>query len=69
VSQAIHVAAALGISDLNMLVGPGGQKRNVQGYRALLAAADLTLTAVIDTGSSVFVLEAQPCVPQQSSSK
>jgi hypothetical protein len=47
----------------------GWSGANVDEYRALLAATDLMLTSVIDARSSVFVLEAQPCVPQQSSSK
>jgi O-methyltransferase domain/Dimerisation domain len=45
-------------SDLNMLVGPGGQERTLEQYRALLAAADLHLTQAVPTGTAAYVLEA-----------
>jgi hypothetical protein len=46
------------VLDLVMLVMPGGRERTQDEYRALLAAADLTLTRVIPTDSAVSVLEA-----------
>lgn len=47
-------------SDLNMLVGPGGQERTVDEYRQLLEAAGLVLTDVTETGTPVFVIAATP---------
>ncbi len=47
-------------SDLNMLVGPGGQERTVAEYAALFEAAGFALTRVVETGTSVFVIEAAP---------
>lgn len=47
-------------SDLNMLVSPGGQERTLEEYGALLAAAGFSLTAAIETGTPVFVIEATP---------
>ena len=46
-------------SDLNMLVGPGGQERTADEYRALLTAAGWTLTRVVPTASPMMVLEAR----------
>jgi hypothetical protein len=45
-------------SDLNMLVGPGGQERSLEEYRALFAAADLRLTRAVPTGTAAYVIEA-----------
>jgi len=45
-------------SDLNMLVGPGGQERTVEAYRALFEAAGYQLARVVPTASPVIVLEA-----------
>jgi hypothetical protein len=47
-------------SDLNMLVGPGGQERTREEYEALLRAAGLRLTRVVPTRSEVSVIEAVP---------
>jgi hypothetical protein len=55
--------ARVAFSDLNMLVAPGGRERTLEQYRVLLAAADLTLTAAIPTGTTTFVLEARPSLP------
>ena len=48
------------LSDLNMLVSPGGQERTETEYRALLAAAGFTLTRVISTRSRISLIEAAP---------
>ena len=50
------VRAAL--SDLNMLVGPGGQERTLEEYGALLRQAGFMLSAAIETGTAVYVIEA-----------
>jgi hypothetical protein len=46
-------------SDLNMLVMPGGRERTEEEYAALLAAAGLRLTRVVDTGTRMSVVEAR----------
>jgi hypothetical protein len=46
-------------SDLNMLVMPGGRERTKEEYAALLAAAGLVLTGVVDTDSRMSVIEAR----------
>ena len=46
------------ILDMIMLVGPGGQERTEEEYRALLDKADLRLTRVVPTESAVSVVEA-----------
>jgi hypothetical protein len=43
-----------------MLVGPGGQERTEEEYRALLEKAKLRLTRVVPTPSAVSVVEAVP---------
>ena len=48
------------LSDLNMLVSPGGQERTEPEYRALYAAAGFTLTSVIPTRSRINVIEGTP---------
>jgi cyclopropane fatty-acyl-phospholipid synthase-like methyltransferase len=45
-------------SDLNMLVGPGGQERTLEEYRALFSAAGLRLTRAVPTGTAAYVIEA-----------
>ncbi|HET8989006.1 MAG TPA: methyltransferase [Humibacillus sp.] len=50
-----ELAAAL--SDLNMLVMPGGRERTAQEFAALFAAAGLRLARVIDTPTEVVILE------------
>ena len=47
-------------SDLNMLVGPGGQERTLDEYRGLFEAAGLSLTGATETGTPVFVIEGTP---------
>jgi O-methyltransferase len=47
-------------SDLNMLVGPGGQERTLEEYGALFAASGFELTGATETGTFVFVIEAVP---------
>jgi O-methyltransferase len=47
-------------SDLNMLVGPGGQERTETEYAALLNAAGFHLGRIVPTDSDVSVLEALP---------
>jgi hypothetical protein len=44
--------------DMMMLVGPGGQERTEQEYRALLKKAGLRLSRVVPTDSAVSVVEA-----------
>jgi hypothetical protein len=48
------------LSDLNMLVGPGGQERTEAEYRALYTAADFALTRVIPTPSRMSILVGVP---------
>jgi hypothetical protein len=47
------------LSDLNMLVAPGGRERTRGQYAALLAEAGLRLHDVLPTRTDVFVLEAR----------
>jgi SAM-dependent methyltransferase len=47
-------------SDLNMLVMPGGQERELAEYGSLLDAAGFTLGRAVPTGTDVFVIEALP---------
>ena len=46
--------------DLMMLVGPGGQERTAEEYRALLTKADFRMTRVVPTTSDVSIVEAVP---------
>jgi len=46
--------------DIMMLVGPGGQERTEQEYRALLDKAKFRLNRVVPTASAVSVVEAVP---------
>ena len=48
------------LSDLNMLVSPGGQERTEAEYRALYAAAGFELTRVIPTRSRISLIEGEP---------
>ena len=48
------------LSDLNMLVSPGGQERTEAEYRALYAAAGFELTCVIPTRSRISLIEGSP---------
>jgi hypothetical protein len=45
------------LSDLNMLVMPGGRERTTEEYSALFAAAGLRLARVLETPTEVVVLE------------
>ena len=54
-----NLGAAGKFSDLNMLVSPGGRERTLPEYERLFAAAGLTLTACVDTGSIFKRLEAE----------
>lgn len=47
-------------ADLNMLVVTGGRERTEAEFRALLAAAGLHLTRVVETIAMLSVLEARP---------
>ena len=47
------------LSDLNMLVGPGGRERTVAEYAALLAAAGYQLVGETPTAIDVSVIEAR----------
>ena len=48
------------LSDLNMLVGPGGRERTIEEFEDLLAGGRFRLSQVIATGSAMRVLEAVP---------
>jgi hypothetical protein len=48
------------LSDINMLVGPGGQERTAAEYTTLLATAGFRLTACIGTPSASDVITALP---------
>jgi O-methyltransferase domain len=48
------------LSDLNMLISPGGQERTEAGYRALYAAAGFTPTRVIPTRSRIALSRVPP---------
>ena len=44
--------------DINMMVGPGGQERTREEFRALFARAGLRLARVIPTACPLSILEA-----------
>jgi hypothetical protein len=48
------------LSDLNMLVGPGGQERTEAEYRTLYTAAGFELTRVIPTKSRMSLIAGMP---------
>jgi hypothetical protein len=50
----------IALTDLNMLVGPGGRERTGLEYAALLDRADLELTRIIPTAGDVSLVEARP---------
>jgi hypothetical protein len=52
-------ALPIAMSDLNMLVSPGGQERTASEYEAVLAAGGLRLTRVVPTASDVSLVEAR----------
>ena len=51
------------ITDLHMLVGPGGRERTVDEYHALFEAADYRLVGATATATELYVLEAEPVKP------
>jgi hypothetical protein len=48
------------LSDLNMLVGPGGMERTIEEFDDLLGRGGFRLSQVIATGSAMRVIEAVP---------
>jgi O-methyltransferase domain/Dimerisation domain len=48
------------LSDLNMLVGPGGRERTIEEFDDLLEQGGFRLRQVVATGSPMRVLEAAP---------
>jgi hypothetical protein len=48
------------LTDLSMLVGPGGQERTEAEYRALYRAAGFALTQVIPTQSRMSLIVGVP---------
>jgi hypothetical protein len=48
------------MSDVNMLVGPGGQERTEDAYRTLLAQAGFRLTRIVTLRSGKSIIEAVP---------
>ncbi len=48
------------LSDLNMLVGPGGKERTLDEFAALFGSAAYRLVAVTPTPSGMHVIEAAP---------
>jgi len=49
------------MSDLNMLLGPGGRERSAEEYDALLRATGFELKSVIPTDATVAILSAEAC--------
>ena len=48
------------LSDLNMLVSPGGQERTREEYGVLLAGAGFRLTSIIPAGGDTQIVESVP---------
>ena len=48
------------LSDLNMLVGPGGQERTIEEFESLLEAVGYELVGTTPTDSGMFVIEGAP---------
>jgi hypothetical protein len=48
------------ISDLNMLVSPGGQERTIAEFAALLAAAGFRLERIVEVDARLSVIEGVP---------
>jgi predicted O-methyltransferase YrrM len=48
------------LSDLNMLVGPGGRERTIEEFQDLLEGGGFRLSQVVATGSAMKVLESVP---------
>jgi O-methyltransferase/methyltransferase family protein len=57
------------LSDLMMLVNPGGRERTLQEYETLLAGAGLRLTGVTPTSTPYAVFEAEPIQAENARSK
>ena len=55
-----NAAAEAKLSDLNMLVGPGGQERTLDEYAALFRAAGFRLVEATPTASGLSVIEGTP---------
>lgn len=55
--------AEVALSDLNMLVLPGGRERTEPEYAELFEAAGLHLTRVVDTSTRMSILEARAALP------
>jgi hypothetical protein len=56
VERDLDSGPAAALSDLNMLVGPGGRERTLDEYGALLSAAGFTLTASTPTPAGTAVI-------------
>jgi hypothetical protein len=48
------------LTDLLMLVGPGGRERTLEEYRVLFEAAGYRLAGVTATATELYVLEGEP---------
>lgn len=53
-------------SDLNMMVHPGGRERDRAEYTALLESSGFRLNRVIETGTRLSLIEAEPIHDQSS---
>jgi hypothetical protein len=51
---------AVKLSDLNMLVGPGGQERTREEFTALFRTGGLRLADVVETRAAVSVIVGEP---------
>jgi hypothetical protein len=51
------------LTDLNMLVGPGGRERTLDEYSVLFEAAGYRLVSATATAGDLFVLEGEPVGP------
>jgi hypothetical protein len=51
------------LTDLNMLVGPGGRERTLEQYRALFEAGGYRLVGATATAGELHVLEGEPIKP------
>jgi tRNA A58 N-methylase Trm61 len=58
--QASAAHKAIARSDLNMLVGLGGQERTEDEYRTLLGATGFRVKAVVRAGPTFSIIEATP---------
>ncbi len=54
---ALGTECAVTLSDLNMLVGPGGRERSQEEFAVLFTAAGLRLAGVVQTDAGVCVVE------------